>query len=163
VSDEQASAARIHLVQRLADMIERRRVDHRVAIDGPDAAGKTILADEVAPALAARGGRTIRASIDGFHRPRADRYRRGPDSPYGYYEDSFDYEGLRRFYSFPSVPGAAASTNSLPSTTQAVLLSPHRRSSHRMMRSWSSMVFSYFAPSCSMYGTSVSSLQQAST
>jgi uridine kinase len=90
-------------------MIERRRVDHpvRVAIDGPDAAGKTILADEIAAASAARGRGTIRASIDGFHRPRADRYRRGPDSPYGYYEDSFDYEGLRRVLLVPLGPAGS--------------------------------------------------------
>jgi uridine kinase len=37
----------------------------------------------------------IRASIDGFHRPRAARYRRGTDSPEGYYHDSFDYGALR--------------------------------------------------------------------
>jgi uridine kinase len=38
----------------------------------------------------------IRASIDGFHRPRSERYRRGPDSPRGYFEDSFDHGALRR-------------------------------------------------------------------
>jgi uridine kinase len=38
----------------------------------------------------------IRASIDGFHHPRAFRYRRGRDSSEGYYEDSFDLPTLRR-------------------------------------------------------------------
>ena len=33
----------------------------------------------------------IRASVDGFHYPRAERYRRGTDSPEGYFTDSFDY------------------------------------------------------------------------
>lgn len=109
MSDEQASPARVQLVQRLADMIARRRVGHplRVAIDGPDAAGKTILADEIAEALAKRGRQTIRASIDGFHRPRADRYRRGPDSPDGCYEDSFDYEALRRVLLAPLGPAGS--------------------------------------------------------
>lgn len=38
----------------------------------------------------------IRASIDGFHRPRSERHRRGPQSPEGYYRDSFDHDALRR-------------------------------------------------------------------
>lgn len=67
----------------------------RVAIDGVDAAAKTALADELAGPLGARGRRVIRASIDGFHNPCAVRYRRGPDSPGGYYLDSFDHDALR--------------------------------------------------------------------
>jgi uridine kinase len=55
-----------------------------------------MLADELAEALAPAGREVIRASIDGFHRPRAERYRRGADSPRGYYEDSFDHSALRR-------------------------------------------------------------------
>jgi uridine kinase len=47
----------------------------------------------------------IRASIDGFHRRRAERYRRGADSAVGYYEDSFDYEALRRVVLDPLGPG----------------------------------------------------------
>jgi uridine kinase len=77
----------------------------RVAIDGPDAAGKTILADELAPLLAASGRAVIRASIDGFHRPRAERLARGPESPEGYYSDSFDYPALRRVLLEPLGPG----------------------------------------------------------
>ena len=42
-----------------------------------------------------QGRAVIRASIDGFHRPRAERYKRGKDSSEGYYEDSFDYISLR--------------------------------------------------------------------
>ena len=67
----------------------------RVAIDGVDAAGKTTLAEELGPLVEARGRPVIRASLDGFHRPRSERYRRGRDSPEGYYLDSFDYEALR--------------------------------------------------------------------
>jgi uridine kinase len=52
----------------------------RVAIDGVDAAGKTMLADELARVLGARARPVIRASIDGFHRPRAERYRQGSGS-----------------------------------------------------------------------------------
>jgi uridine kinase len=49
----------------------------------------------------------IRASIDGFHRPRADRYRRGPDAPEGYYHDSFDYPALREDLLLPLGPGGS--------------------------------------------------------
>ena len=45
------------------------------------------MAEEVGEALRRRGRTVIRASIDGFHRPRAERYRQGEDSPKGYYED----------------------------------------------------------------------------
>lgn len=67
----------------------------RVAIDGVDAAGKTMLADELVSPIEGRGRPVIRATMDGFHRPRRERYRRGPDSPAGYYHDSFDYESVR--------------------------------------------------------------------
>ena len=41
----------------------------RVAIDGVDGAGKTTLADALAPVVAAQGRPTIRASVDDFHHP----------------------------------------------------------------------------------------------
>jgi uridine kinase len=91
----------------LADRIIAARYAHpvRVAIDGVDAAGKTTLADELAVVIAARGRPVIRASIDGFHRPRAERYRRGADSPDGYYHDSFDYAALETLLLRPLGPG----------------------------------------------------------
>jgi uridine kinase len=67
----------------------------RVGIDGPDAAGKTTLADELAPLVAPRGRRVSRISADDFLRPPAERHRRGRFSPEGYYEDSFDLDALR--------------------------------------------------------------------
>lgn len=84
------------LLAMLADRISCVAPAHptRVAIDGVDAAGKTTLADALVRAVE-RGGRSvIRASIDGFHHPAAVRYRRGPLSPVGYYEDSFDHAAL---------------------------------------------------------------------
>lgn len=62
-----------------------------VAFDGPDAAGKTTLADRVARRL---GQPVIRAGADGFHQPRQVRYQRGGLSPDGYYRDSFDYPAI---------------------------------------------------------------------
>jgi uridine kinase len=97
------------LLERLADAVDERRRPHpvRVALDGPDAAGKTTLADELGETLRRRGRHVVRASIDGFHRPRTERYRRGTDSPAGYYEDSFDLDALRRVLLQPLGPGGS--------------------------------------------------------
>ena len=54
-----------------------------VAVDGIDAAGKTMLAGELAESLRGIGAQVIEASIDGFHNSRAIRYKRGADSPEG--------------------------------------------------------------------------------
>ncbi len=67
----------------------------RVAVDGIDAAGKTMLANTLAPVLQQHGRSVIRASIDGFHNPRGVRHARGAFSPEGYYYDSFDYAALK--------------------------------------------------------------------
>lgn len=67
-----------------------------VAIDGIDGAGTTHFADDLAMALVATGRSVFRASLDDFHRSRAERHARGADSPEGYYRDSFDYSTLRR-------------------------------------------------------------------
>ena len=77
----------------------------RVAIDGPDAAGKTILADELAPLIERSGRPVVRASVDGFHRPRQERIALGPESPEGYFRDSFDYPALRATLLDPLGPG----------------------------------------------------------
>jgi uridine kinase len=66
----------------------------RVAVDGRGGAGKTTFADELATALRRLGRPVVRASVDDFHRPRADRYRRGRDSPTGYWLDAYDYPRL---------------------------------------------------------------------
>jgi uridine kinase len=75
------------------------------AVDGVDGAGKTIFADELAYQLVASGRRTIRASADSFHNPRAIRYRRGRDSPEGYFRDSYDYARLKAVLLDPLAPG----------------------------------------------------------
>jgi uridine kinase len=67
----------------------------RVAIDGVDGAGKTTFADELAVAITGFGRPTIRSSVDGFHNPRSVRYRRGRESPDGFYLDSYNYAALR--------------------------------------------------------------------
>jgi uridine kinase len=94
------------LLGRLARAIESVTTAHplRVAVDGPPAAGKTTLADELALLLRGRGREVIRASAEGFHRPRAQRYRRGEFSPEANYHDSFDYDALRRVLLDPLGP-----------------------------------------------------------
>jgi uridine kinase len=66
----------------------------RVGVDGPDAAGKTTFADALAAELARLGHAPARLSVDAFLRPREERYRQGPLSPDGYFEDSFDLEAF---------------------------------------------------------------------
>jgi uridine kinase len=91
------TADRQGVLDQLADRVVAIQRAHpvRVAIDGIDAAGKTTLADELVRPIEERGRPVIRASIDGFHRLRAERYRRSQDSPEGYYDDSFNYTALR--------------------------------------------------------------------
>ena len=60
-----------------------------------DGAGKTTFADELAAELLREGRTVVRISVDGFHRPRDERYRRGRHSPEGFWADSYDYDALR--------------------------------------------------------------------
>ncbi|HEX9415079.1 MAG TPA: hypothetical protein VF895_00060 [Gaiellaceae bacterium] len=74
----------------LVEVISGLALPARVAVDGVDAAGKTTLAGELARRLGA-----ARLSADEFLRPPEERYRRGRESPEGYYLDSFDHDRLR--------------------------------------------------------------------
>jgi uridine kinase len=67
-----------------------------VAVDGVDGAGKSHFAESLVKALEDQGHAAVHASIDGFHRPRAERYVQGADSAKGFYEDSYDYATFRR-------------------------------------------------------------------
>jgi uridine kinase len=62
------------VLRQLAECILALHHSHpvRVAIDGVDAAGKTTIANALSPIIACSGRHVIRASIDGFHRPRED-------------------------------------------------------------------------------------------
>ena len=79
----------------------------RVAIDGPDGAGKTVFADALADTLRAHGRTVVRVSVDGFHQPRSVRYRRGRDSPEGFWLDSYDYSRFRADVLDPLGPGGS--------------------------------------------------------
>ena len=80
----------------LAERIVAVKQSHpvRVAIDGVDGVGKTTLANELVQPIFKRGRAVIRASVDGFHNPRAVRYKLGRSSPEGYFRDSFNYTTL---------------------------------------------------------------------
>ncbi|MFI6540614.1 cytidylate kinase family protein [Nonomuraea sp. NPDC050547] len=95
------------LIGRLAEAITSVTTGHplRVAIDGPPAAGKTTLADELAAVLRAQGRDVIRATIDDFLVPRARRYRRGRYSAEGCYFDAHDHAALCRVLLDPLGPG----------------------------------------------------------
>ncbi|KDQ12692.1 hypothetical protein BOTBODRAFT_176127 [Botryobasidium botryosum FD-172 SS1] len=79
----------------------------RVAIDGVDGVSNMGFADELAAYLCTLPSTpsTIRASVDGFHNPPELRYRRGRDSPEGFYRDSYNYEALEQFLLDPLSPG----------------------------------------------------------
>lgn len=96
------SVARQRVLEQVAALVRTAR---RVGIDGVDGAGKTVFADELAEVLRTQGSPVVRASVDGFHRPRAERYRRGRYSPEGYYLDSYDYPALRALLLDPFAPG----------------------------------------------------------
>ena len=78
----------------VVDEIIEQRHDKQtllVAVDGPDGAGKSMFAMNLAKHLQAKDVPVIHMTIDGFHRPRAERYVRGRNSPEGFYRDSYDY------------------------------------------------------------------------
>lgn len=98
---------RDEMLGRVADAVGSVALAHptRVAVDGPPAAGKTTLADGLATVLRAQGRDVIRATIDDFLFPRAQRYRRGEYSAEGCYFDAHDYAALNRVLLHPLGPG----------------------------------------------------------
>lgn len=99
--------SRDELLGHLAAAVGSVTVAHptRVAVDGPPAAGKTTLADELAFMLRAQGRDVIRATIDDFLFPRAQRYPRGEYSAEGCYFDTHDNAALNRVLLDPLGPG----------------------------------------------------------
>jgi uridine kinase len=89
----------------LATDILALRAPVRVGIDGVDGAGKTTFADALADRLAGRGAAVIRAGVDAFHRPAAQRYARGRHDPEGFFRDSYDYDRLVEVLLSPLGPG----------------------------------------------------------
>ena len=91
-----AASPREVVISRLWSQLQLVRADDRalIALDGFDGVGKTHLAQELVELAAARGGRPFtRVSIDGFHRPKAERLRAG-SGPEGFYRGSYRYDAF---------------------------------------------------------------------
>lgn len=95
------SDTRLSVLETIADILVERantlpsRV-LRVAVTGITASGKSTLAEELAQTLTRRGQTCINIAVDDFHNPRSVRYRRGRESPEGYYFDAYNYLLLRK-------------------------------------------------------------------
>jgi uridine kinase len=101
---------REHVLDDLARHLLARDPGHplRVGIDGWCGAGKTTFRRALAERLR-RGSRPVlELDSDGFHHERAVRYRRGPTSARGYYEDAYDLASLERLVLRPLGAGARA-------------------------------------------------------
>lgn len=100
------SAVPSPVVRELIDLVERLNAGGRalVAIDGPDAAGKTVLAGRLTAGMARP---VLAVSVDAWHNPREVRLRKGAQSPEGYYTDAFDHAGLVHQCLVPFASGEA--------------------------------------------------------
>ena len=155
---EEGSAAdltRQNLLIRISDAIIRVRRKHplRVSIDGVDGAGKTTLADDLTPYIEMHGVPVIRASIDSFHQPRAVRYRRGIDSPEGFYYDSFDLKTLRVGLMIRLVREATVDIAPEPLTGEPTHRFRSQSVKRRRTQSYCSTAFSHSAQSWPTRGT----------
>ena len=65
-----------------------------VGVDGVDGSGKTIFAANLAGAYARSGRNALVVHEDDFLNPRAVRHRLGPDSPEGFFRDSYNLAAL---------------------------------------------------------------------
>jgi uridine kinase len=90
-------------IARVIARLSARQARVLVGVDGPDAAGKSTLADQVAEHLEIPW---LRASIDGFHQPREVRSSHGSLSSAGYFHDSFNYSQLMGELLRPFAAGA---------------------------------------------------------
>jgi uridine kinase len=65
-----------------------------VAVTGITASGKSTLAAELSEQIRSLGEPCVSLAVDGFHQPKAIRYRRGRESAEGYYRDAYNYDSL---------------------------------------------------------------------
>jgi len=79
----------------------------RIAIDGPDGAGKTHFADALADHLRGQQRSVVRVSLDDFHNTRQVRYRLGRHSPDGFWSDSYNYQRFHTDVLIPFRPGGS--------------------------------------------------------
>lgn len=95
------------LIHKLAEVIQNMKREHplRIGVNGVDCSGKTTLCDMLAKRLESMGRHVIRASIDGFHQPKAIRYKRGSHCPEGYYRDTHNKQAIMDCLLTPLSPG----------------------------------------------------------
>lgn len=93
------------LVQDVAALVDALHPERRVAVavDGPDAAGKSTFARALVQLLARP---VLLVALDDWHHPRAVRTQRGPDSPEGCYHDTTDRGALETALLEPFRAGA---------------------------------------------------------
>ncbi len=98
---------RSQMLDTVSTYITKRKFDlpTLVAIDGLDAAGKTRIAKELVFPLRRSKRQVISVSLDEFQNPSPIRYRRGRESPEGYYYDAFNYESYIESVIMPLQPG----------------------------------------------------------
>ena len=97
------SDGRGSVIAAVADLIATKPHDGpvRVAIDGPDAAGKSTFADELCWPIESAGRSVVRVTIDGFLRPRRERSEGNAQSAGGYYREAFDCDEFVRLVMAP--------------------------------------------------------------
>ncbi len=115
------------LVEQIVQRYHGRRL--RLAVDGVDGAGKSTFANELTNRLEEAGLAVVRASIDGFHRPKAERYRLGRTSAEGFYRESYDYQQLDQLLLAPFAPGGSGRirTAAFDHQTDAPAFAPERQ------------------------------------
>lgn len=78
-----------------------------MGIDGVDGSGKTTFADSLARHVLNLGRPVMRIGLDNFHNPRSVRYRRGRNSPEGFWLDSYNYGRFHEWVVEPLRPGGS--------------------------------------------------------
>jgi hypothetical protein len=77
----------------------------RVGVDGADAARPDAFADELVDPVRLRGHEVVRVRTGDHLRPASLRYERGRADPDSFYDDWWDFDGLRREVLDPMAPG----------------------------------------------------------
>jgi uridine kinase len=96
-----------------------------IAVDGPDAAGKTTFADRLGERVA-KERPVVRVQADRFENPRHVRHRRGADSPEGYVEDTYDLDALETRLLEPLRHGRPIVTATFDWETESIVDPPSR-------------------------------------
>ncbi|MFY0408315.1 uridine kinase [Solicola sp. PLA-1-18] len=103
-----ASALRLRVLDEVAAIVLAAGDGRlRVAVDGRTAAGKSTFGHELAGRLADAGRPVLRASLDDFKRPWAERHLYDRESGEGFYRNAFDHDQVRDLLLDPAAPGGS--------------------------------------------------------